>query len=169
MKTQEFYYQFDKVNCWTIINASLTLMLVMCAIKCPCAYLWPQTIFLVLLCLASWGAWSYKYLKKQRCALVDEKGITLDHCQKLLWKDIKSVYEKKVSCCFRKYPILVLEPNEGIDYQYNFLQRHNGEWTPFSVPLYDVLSKADREALVQIIHSKVKQFVSKKSLLLKKK
>lgn len=45
-------------------------------------------------------------------------------------------------------------PKEGIDYKYNFLQKHNGEFTPFSVPLYGILSKEDEEKIVEVIAEK---------------
>jgi len=38
----------------------------------------------------------------------------------------------------------------------NFLQRHNGDFTPFSIPLYEIVSPEDAAELTEIIAEKVK-------------
>ena len=43
------------------------------------------------------------------------------------------------------------KPKEGIDYKYNFLQKHNCDFTPFSIPLYDIMDTKDRDELVALI------------------
>ena len=60
-----------------------------------------------------------------------------------------------VRCCGKLRKVIVLIPHDNIDYKYNFLQRHNGEFTPFSIPLYGILSKEDEEKMVNLIARKV--------------
>lgn len=88
-------------------------------------------------------------------ALVDDESITIDHCKPLYWKDVKDAEEKIVRCCFLKRRIIVLNIKEGVDYQYNFLQKHNGAFTPFSIPLYGIIGKEDEEEIVRIISAKI--------------
>ena len=74
---------------------------------------------------------------------------------KLRWSDIASIEEKEVHCCFQKYKVMILKPKADIEYHYNFLQKHNGEFTAFAVPLYGILSKEDEDKIVTIIKEKV--------------
>jgi len=156
MKAKEFYYTFNKINAWFIFNAALLIMLVYISFKCSCLLFWWQTQVLWGVALLSWLIWGYKYLLKHRVALIDDKTITIDHCRPLAWKDIKQAEERIVRCCFRKLKVIVLVPKEGIDYQYNFLQKHNGDFTAFSIPLYEIVSPEDAKAIKEIIARKVK-------------
>ncbi len=153
---KSFYYHFDKINAWFIFNMSLLIMLFYVSIKCVCLLFWWQTQVLWGVCVFSWAMWAYKYIYPQRLALVDDKSITIDHCRPLLWKDIDYAEERIVRCCFKKLKIIALVPKKGINYHYNFLQKHNGEFTPFSIPLYNIVSEADKQELQQIISQKVK-------------
>lgn len=71
-------------------------------------------------------------------------------------KTLKNAEEKIVRCGFRRLRIIVLHPKKGINYRYNFLQRHNGDFTPFSIPLYEIVSPEDAAELTEIIAEKVK-------------
>lgn len=155
MEKQIFYYKFNKVNAWLILNLALTITLSYWSIKCVCLLYWIQTQILIGLCVFSWLGWIWKYILKHQAIMVDEEGIKLDLSDKLKWTDIKSIEEKEVSCCLKKYKVLILHPKENIDYHYNFLQKHNGEFTPFAVPLYGILSEDDEKTVVEIIKQKV--------------
>lgn len=158
LKTQEFYYKFNKLNAWFILNVVLFNVLVYWGIVCPCLVFWWQTQVLIGVCVISWGVWSYKYLKKHRMALVDDESIVIDNCKPLNWKDIKSAEEKTMRCGLKKYHIIVLNPKENTKYEYNWLQKHNCDFGAFSIPLYGILSKKDEESLIKIVKSKVKNF-----------
>ena len=82
--------------------------------------------------------------------------LTLKTDNKMFPKIIESTEEKVVHCGLSKMPVLILLPKKGIDYKYNFLQKHNSGFTAFSIPLYDVISDKDREELVNLIKQKVK-------------
>lgn len=155
MEKQIFYYKFNKVNAWLILNLALTITLSYWSIKCVCLLYWIQTQILIGLCVISWLGWIWKYVFKHQAIMVDEEGIKLDLSDKLKWSDIKSIKEKEVCCCLKKYKVLILHPKENIDYHYNFLQKHNGEFTPFAVPLYGILSEDDEKTVVEIIKQKV--------------
>ena len=105
--------------------------------------------------LFSWGLWIYKHCMKQVLAVITKESIKIDHCQPLLWKDVASAEERLVWCGFRKLKIIVLNTREDIDYHYNFLQKHNGEFTPFSLPLYSVVNREETEELKRILMKRV--------------
>lgn len=151
-----FYYHFDKVNSWLVLNAVLSIVLVHCLYKCPCLWYWWQTQVLGGVAIVSWLLWGYKYLLKHKLAVFDKDTVTIDHCRPLLWKDVESVEKKEVRCWFKKYPVLVFNLKQGADYQYNFLQRHNCGFTPFSLPLYNIVKPEDIEQMKELIKQKVK-------------
>lgn len=154
-KEKVFYYHFDWLNAWFIFNSSFLITLIYGAFKCPCLCYWPQVQILWGCCAFSIGTWAWKYLKKHRLAVFDDEGITIDTCAPLKWKDIDFAEERIVRCCFKKLRIIVLVPKEGIDYKYNFLQKHNGDFTPFSIPLYEVVTPEDAKAMTKLIAKKV--------------
>lgn len=151
-----YYYNFKRFNLWLIFNILLVAKVIYCIKKCPIVFAYPQS-YLILGCIfVSIAVWCYKYLMKHPLAYVNDKGIKIDHCNPLDWADIESTEEKVVHCGFSKMPVLILHPKKGIDYKYNFLQKHNSGFTAFSIPLYDVISDKDREELVNLIKQKVK-------------
>ena len=153
---KSFYYEFNPINLWTILNVVLIVLFVHFLSCCPrYIYYWWQTWVLIGILGISVVLWVYKYGFKHRMALVDNKGITIDHCEPIAWKDIESAEEKIVRCCFQNRKVIVLKPKKGIKYNYNFLQKHNAGFTPFSIPLYGILSKQDEEELVSIVKEKV--------------
>lgn len=156
MKEQKvFYYKFEPVNAWFVFNCVLLITLGYGSFRCPCLLYWPQMQILWGTAVFSWLVWGYKYLLKHKMAVVTEDSIAIDHCRPLPWKDIKNAEEKTVRCGFRKYRVIVLHPKDNIDYKYNFLQKHNCNFTAFSIPLYGILSKEDEEEMTQIVKQKV--------------
>ncbi len=155
MEKQIFYYNFNKINAWLILNLALSITLIYWGIKCVCLLYWIQTQILIGLCVISWLGWIWKYILKHQAVEVDDEGIKLDLSDKLKWKDIKSIEEKEVRCCLKTYKVMILRPKENVEYHYNFLQKHNGEFTPFAVPLYGILSKEDERTIVEIIKHKI--------------
>lgn len=150
-----FYYQFNPVNLWMALNASLAITLGWCLTRCPCLLYWRQTQILIGVAAFSILAWGYKYALKHKMAVVTDEDITIDHCAPLKWKDVASAEERLVRCGLRKLKVIVLMPKEGLDYKYNFLQRHNGGFTAFSIPLYGIISRADAEEISTIVADKV--------------
>lgn len=151
-----FYYHFNPLNFWLLLNIALLYMILCCAVKFPHCYHWIQFYILVGLLIASWGLWIYKHILKQRLALITDKEITIDHCQPLLWENVTGAEERIVRCCLRKLKIVVLNTKPEMEYHYNFLQKHNGPFTPFSLPLYSVIKKQDAEELKRILLQKVR-------------
>ena len=156
MKEKVFYYNFNWLNGWFVLNVVLFIVLGHCLYTCPCLLCWPQTIILLAVFLFSVAVWAYKYLFKHKMAVITDENITIDHCKPLKWKDIASAEERMVYCCFKHRKILVLVPKENIDYQYNFLQKHNCDFTPFSIPLYGLLTPEDEVEICKIVAKKIK-------------
>ncbi len=155
-ETRAFYYNFNPLNGWLILNSVLTIILVYALFSCPCLLYWWQSWVLVGTVLVSTILWGYKYLLRHRMALIDDKAITIDHCAPLKWKDIKYAEERVVRCWLLRYKIIALVPKDNIDYKYNFLQRHNGDFGAFSIPLYKVISSDDAKEISEIIADKTK-------------
>jgi len=149
---KSFYYEFDPINLWMILNVVMIVIFVYALSCCPCyIYYWWQTWVLIGVLVISVVLWVYKYGFSHRMALIDNKGITIDHCEPIEWKNIESAEEKIVRCCFKNRKVLILKPKKGIKYKYNFLQKHNAGFSPFSIPLYGILNKKDEEEIVKII------------------
>lgn len=88
-------------------------------------------------------------------AIITEDSIKIDHTNPLVWKDIESAEERLVKCCGKERRVIVLLPKKDIQYKYNFLQKHNGDFTPFCLPLYGILAPEDEEKVFRIVASKV--------------
>lgn len=72
-----FYYRFNKLNAWLILNLALTITLVYWGVRCPCLLFWVQTQVLLGVCLLSWLVWGWKYVLKHKAVVVDDEGIKL--------------------------------------------------------------------------------------------
>ncbi|MBR1601029.1 MAG: hypothetical protein IJ677_05560 [Alphaproteobacteria bacterium] len=151
-----YYYSFKRLNLWLVFNILLVAKVIYCVLKCPTIFTYPQSYVILGCVFVSVAAWCYKYLLKHPMALVSDKSIKIDHCNPLDWKDIERTEEKVVRCWFKKMPVLILHPKKGIKYEYNFLQKHNCDFTAFSIPLYDIIAPEDRDELVKLIKQKVK-------------
>lgn len=150
-----YYYSFPKKNLWLTVNLLLAAMIAGCAYSCPCIFFFDETAYIIGAVALSILAWIYFYLFKHKMAVVTDDYIQIDHTAPLYWKDIKTAEERDVFCCCKKRKILVLVPKDNIDYKYNFLQKHNGAFTPFSIPLYGVISSQDEEELREVVKKKV--------------
>lgn len=148
-----FYYHFSKLNLWTVLNVILTAGLPLYVIA-GCVRCFGYGI--VIAVLVSWILWVLFYVVKHPAFVVDDNGIKIDHCDVLPWDAIAGTREETVRCGFKKRRVLVLEPKAGVNYRYNFLQKHN-PFPPFSIPLYGILTAADEKAIVEIINERVKK------------
>lgn len=153
--TKTYYYHFKKLNLWLILNILLLLKMIWCWYYCPFIRFYPQTLWFFVLIGFSFVAWGYKYLIKHPVAVISDEDIKIDHCEPLAWKDIASA-EERIIRCWGKKRILVLLPKQGINYKYNFLQKHNCDFTPFSLPLYGIMKPEDEKELTEIVAKKVK-------------
>ncbi len=155
-EAKSFYYQFNPINVWLVFNAVMTIIFGYALFKCPCLFYWWQSWVLIGVLAFSIAMWTYKYAFRHRMALIDDKTIKIDHCQPLAWKDVEYAEEKIVRCGWKKYKIISLVAKKGINYKYNFLQRHNCEFGAFSVPMYGIISDKDAKEIKKIIADKVK-------------
>ena len=155
-ESKNFYYHFKPLNFWLLLNIILTIIIGCCLANFhSCRYM-SQFYILAGLMIVSWGGWIFKHLFKQKLATITDEYIKIDHCQPLLWENVIDAEEKIVNCCFKQFKVIILNTVPNMKYKYNFLQKHNGEFTPFSLPLYEVISKEDAAALQEIVADKVK-------------
>ena len=153
-KPQTFYYTFNPLNLWLIFNVVLLVVFAYALICCPDLFYWSQTKVLIATVAFSVLAWCWKYVLKHKMAIITDDYIKIDHSAPLYWRDIASADKQTVRCGLRKCEVIALNPKEGIDYKYNFLQRHN-PFPPFSIPLYGIVSNKDIEEITAIIKAKV--------------
>lgn len=151
-----FYYHFNRLNLWLLLNCFITYLLVACAFKYHYCCYWIEYYILTILMIVSWGLWIYKHLIKQTLAVITDDYIKIDHCQPLYWKNITGAEERIVRCCFRKFKVIVFNTKPDMEYHYNFLQKHNGEFTPFSLPLYPVVTKDEAMEIKELLMKKIK-------------
>lgn len=143
-----YYYHFNKLD-QTFIAMLLGLgMVAYTDFKCLCAW----GVFIVLALV-----WGYKNILRQKAVIITDKGIKIDHSKPILWKDIKDAEIKTVTLCgYQKMKILSLNPKKGIQYKYNWLQKHNADFGPFPIPLYGLLTEKDEKKIVKIVKKHVK-------------
>ena len=153
--SQNFYYHFKPLNLWLLLNIIVTLLLCWCIATYRSWHYMPQFYLLIIMLILSWGAWIFKHFFKQKLATVTEEYIQIDHCQPLLWENVIDAREKIVKCCYKEFKVIILNTKPDMEYKYNFLQKHNRDFTPFSLPLYPVVRPEDIEALKEIISRKV--------------
>jgi len=148
MKTKTYYYHFQKWDT-CFIAAMLALIL---AISFGGGILW--TLFIIAA-----GLWVYKNLWRQKAVVITDNDIKIDHTNPLPWKDIQNAEIQTVLLCGGEMKILSLIPKKNIQYRYNYLQRHNGAFGAFPVPLYGILTPDDEREIIQIVkkHVKIKE------------
>lgn len=156
MQEQIFYYDFKWFNAWFIFNLLISVLIGYGLLFCPHICVYSQMYVLIGVVIFSWLVWAYKYLYPQKMAVITAESIKIDHTAPLKWTDIKAAEEREVYCCFKKRKIIALLPKDNLDYPYNWLQRQNTGFTPFSVPLYGLLSPQDEQAIADIIEQHVK-------------
>jgi len=149
-----FYYKFKKNYIWLILNVAALAGIIFCCIRHPSLTVWLETQTLVILLTVMLVLWIYKFVLRHPMAVIDDETIKIDHTNPLKWSDIASAEEKIVNCCGKKR-IISLIPKDNINYKYNFLQKHNGDFTPFSIPLYGIISPEDEEEITKIVARKV--------------
>ncbi|MBQ8464833.1 MAG: hypothetical protein IJ545_02355 [Alphaproteobacteria bacterium] len=149
-----FYYHFNRLNFWLLLNIVISYLLICCGIKYRYCCYWTEYYILLALMLISWGLWIYKHLIKQTLAIITDEYIKIDHCHPLYWQYVISAEEKIVRCCFRKFKIIVFNTKPNMEYKYNFLQKHNGDFTPFSLPLYPVVTKDEAQEIKELLKKK---------------
>lgn len=105
------------------------------------------------------GLWVYKNLWRQKAVVITDNDIKIDHTNLLPWKDIQNAEIQTVLLCGGEMNILSLIPKKNIQYHYNYLQRHNGAFGTFPVPLYGILTPDDEREIIQIVkkHVKIKE------------
>ena len=150
-----YYYNFKPLNAWLIFNLLITFSIGLCFFCDAQIRLYPQMYVLFGVVLFSWSIWYYKYIHPQIMAVVTAESIKIDHNNPLKWSDIAYAEERKVFCCFKMRKIIVLVPHDNIDYQYNWLQKHNAGFTAFSIPLYGLLSAQDEQELTELVSRKI--------------
>ncbi|MBQ9271276.1 MAG: hypothetical protein IJ218_03325 [Alphaproteobacteria bacterium] len=150
-----YYYNFKALNAWLVFNLLLTLLICSCFLCGTRIWLYPQMYVIIGVVLFSWCTWYYKYMYPQIMAVVTDDSIKIDHTNPLKWSDIAYAEEREVYCCFKMRKIIVIVPRDDIDYQYNWLQKHNAGFTAFSIPLYGLLSKHDEQELAELIDRKI--------------
>lgn len=142
-----FYYPFKKFDicffCWAV---ELVFFLYS---KIYSPFLW----FVFFLTGAVWG---YKTLVKHVAVEITSDWVKIDRSNPLFFKDIKSAEIKIVHLCGKEKKILSLTPKKNIIYNYSYLQQHNGEFGPFPIPLYGILSSTDEKEIIDMIGEKVK-------------
>lgn len=149
------YYHFKKNYTWLILNILALVALCSC-LFCSLSYaFWWEFQILFGLLIFSLLLWIYKYALKQTMAIITDDTIKIDHTNPIAWNDIEIAEERIVNCCGKKRRVIVLIPKKDIDYKYNFLQKHNGEFTPFCLPLYGILTPEDEEKIFRIVAHKV--------------
>ncbi len=142
-----FYYRFKKNYVWLLLNLLALILLIGCCTRHPACWFWWQFQTLIGLFVVTLLLWGYKYLLRHPVAVADDKGIKIDHCRILPWRDIVCAEYRTVRCCFRSLPVIVLHPRKNIRYKYNFLQKRCArmDFTAFSLPLYDVSRQTARD------------------------
>ncbi len=147
MTQRTYYYHFNKCDTtfWAMIMA---LIIAIISTYCCCFCGWGLFIVTVLL-------WGYKHIK-HKAVVITDKSVKIDHCEPLAFKDIKKAQIKTVQMGCKKYQILSLTPEDRIKYRYNWLQKHNGTFGAFAIPLYGILTPADEKEIIKIVKGKIK-------------
>ena len=154
--SKNFYYHFKPLNFWLLLNIIFTCIIACCFANFHSWHYLSQFYILIITVIISWAAWIFKHCFKQCLAVITDEYIKIDHCQPLLWENVIDAEEKIIKCCFKEFKIIILNTKPDMKYKYNFLQQHIRYFTPFSLPLYEVISKEDATVLKEIIADKVK-------------
>ena len=154
MNQKIYYYNFKPLNAWLVFNILITLLIGLCFFCGARIWFYPQMFVLVGVVIFSWIMWWYKYIHPQIMAVVTDESIKIDHNNPLKWEDIAYAEEQDVYCCFKMRKVLALVPHDDINYQYNWMQKHN-PFPAFSIPLYGLLSPQDEAELTALIDKKI--------------
>ena len=158
MKEKTYYYHFKKTDAsfWAMLIALIWAIASCCCCFCcskysccDCYLAWIMFAFATLL-------WGYKNVLKQKAIVITDKDIKIDHSNPISWKDIKDAEVKVVKMCCGSMKVLSLIPKKEIKYHYNWLQKHNGDFGAFPIPLYGILSPDDEKEIIQLVEKHVK-------------
>ncbi|MBE6467798.1 MAG: hypothetical protein E7004_04315 [Alphaproteobacteria bacterium] len=155
MLPQVFYYRFKTNYVWLILTL-LLLWSVLSLLDCvPKFIYWWEFWGMLGSCVYSLALWAFKYLKKHKMAVIDDKYIKIDHCRPLPWRLVACAEMKTAHCCFKKLPIIAIRTKKPIKYKFNPLQRlcAKSDFTAFSIALY-ALSEDDAKKITEIIAQK---------------
>ncbi len=152
---ETIYYHFKKNYIWLMLNVMALVLIASCLLKNLSYACWWEFQVLTSLFIFTLLIWIYKYAIKQPMAVITDETIKIDHSNPIAWKDIELAEERMVKCCGKERRVIVLLPKKGLDYKYSFLQKHNGEFTPFCLPLYGILTPEDEEKVFRIVAEKV--------------
>ena len=152
---QVFYYRFKTNYVWLILTFLLFGFLIHLFLKFPVIVYWWEFWGLLVSGVYSLVLWGYKYLKKHKMAVIDDKYIKIDHCRPLPWRLVVCAEMKVARCGFRKLPIIAIRTKKPIDYDFNPLQKMCAkmDFTAFSIALY-ALSPEDAKKVTEIIARK---------------
>ena len=150
-----FYYHFNHFDFWLFFNTVATYLCISCCLKYKYLIYWPHTHIFLFSIGISWLLWIYKHFCKHALAVITDESIKIDYCNPLPWSDIESAEERMIRMGFKKIKVIIIKPKPDIDYHYNFLQKHNGAFTAFSLPLYPVITIDDAIELRRLITEKV--------------
>ena len=146
MNQKTFYYHFAKTDsCFISLVVDMFVLLAL-GLRSPYAWGIVGCTFLL---------WLYKDVMKRPAVIVTDKNIKIDHCAPLSWSDIKGAEIKEVNLYGDVMKVISLIPKNGIKYDYNWLQTHNGDFGAFSIPLYGILRPEDEKEIVRLIQQKV--------------
>ena len=152
---QVFYYRFKTNYVWLILTLLLLWFVLSLLCRFPAIIYWWEFWGLLGSGIYSLALWSYKYLKKHKMAVIDDKYIKIDHCRPLPWRLVACAEFKTARCGFRKLPIIAIRTKKPIRYSYNPLQKlcSKMDFTAFSIALY-ALSPEDVKKISEIIARK---------------
>ena len=155
MLPQVFYYRFKTNYVWLILTLLLLGFVLHLFFRFPVIVYWWEFWGLLVSGVYSLVLWGYKYLKKHKMAVIDDKYIKIDHCRPLPWRLVACAELKMANFGFKKLPIIIIRTKKPINYNYNPLQRlcSKMDFTAFSIALY-ALSPEDVKKVTEIISRK---------------
>lgn len=147
MNTKKFYYTSSKFDIFLII--AIIEFILLCTI---CT----ENILMWIAFATTIAVWGCKHFAKQPAVVISDNDIKIDFSKPLPWHDIENAEIKTVRLCGKDKKILSLNPKQGINYKYSYLQKNNCDFGPFPIPLYGILSKDDENEIIELVKEKVK-------------
>lgn len=166
-KEEIFYYSTKKLVLLTLAYAFMSFILyglVNCMylrglLNCWCIL--APVILVMVLTLSALASAVFVLIYPQTLAVVNSKGIKIDHNEPLLWQDVATAEELRTNG-YSYRSIIRLNLKKDAKYKLTFMQKlcqHN-LYTPFSIPLY-AMDEKDIEKIRKI----VKKYTKYKSLI----
>ena len=168
---QTFYYSRRKLGIYLLFNLGLLALAILFTWSVFPNYQ-PIYYFALITCTLSIISSLFVFLVRLPLAIINEKGIKIDHNQPLKWSQIKSV--EKVNLKFFNFdrPLLRITPQRIEHYHKTFMQyiAGNTKFGSFSIPLYAMSSK-NASQIEKLINSYMAEHTKKlasKSVVQKK-